>query len=362
MDSRSIRRDLAATLGEFIGTFSFLLFAFGGLQAASHASTASAASPAALCYVALAFGGSLAVNLSIWYRICGLPANPAVSLALLLVGATSPVRFALFSIAEYAAGIAAAAVVDKLTPAPFEPIADDSILCLAVLFVAVEKHRLTPFAPLVIGSSLSICLLFASEYDSAGVNPARALGPSVVGRKFERRFFEIWILAPYVGAICAAVIYRIFKVLGMDELNPGQDDTGKAACGPVARDPLLHKALPPLDMDTKAWSSDALPMHDLTDSNRDASIVISLPDVADAASNRGMKRLRATYALRQSMARIPTTFLWSGAASVDQRNKRARTVEPHMDETIDASFFRSEDRMRPSQFRSRLASSAYSMT
>lgn len=90
------RRELIAFVAEFIGTFLFLFFAFGGTQVAnttsanenaeavaqgrlSHTITASPSASVVL-YIALVFGFSLTVNVWIFFRVSGGLFNPAVSL------------------------------------------------------------------------------------------------------------------------------------------------------------------------------------------------------------------------------------------------------------------------------------------
>lgn len=75
-------------MGEFVGTFLFLFFAFAGTQvantAAAGASTeggelAQVPNVSVLMYISLAFGFSLAVNAWVFFRISGGLFNPAVS-------------------------------------------------------------------------------------------------------------------------------------------------------------------------------------------------------------------------------------------------------------------------------------------
>lgn len=81
--SRSVRNHFVAFLGEFVGTFLFLFFAFSGTQVANFVSATDSVSnapiPANLLYVALSFGFSLAVNAWVFFRITGGLFNPAVS-------------------------------------------------------------------------------------------------------------------------------------------------------------------------------------------------------------------------------------------------------------------------------------------
>jgi aquaporin related protein len=72
---------LVSMLGEFVGTYLFLFFAFAGTQVANTPAGKADAppNPATLLYISLAFGFSLAVNVWIFFRISGGLFNPAVS-------------------------------------------------------------------------------------------------------------------------------------------------------------------------------------------------------------------------------------------------------------------------------------------
>jgi aquaporin related protein len=80
-------------ISEFAGTFMFLLFAFGGTNAVNLAPADGqpadlSANPAKLQYIALCFGMSLAVNAWTFFRISGGLFNPAVTLGMVLIGAS----------------------------------------------------------------------------------------------------------------------------------------------------------------------------------------------------------------------------------------------------------------------------------
>lgn len=76
-----VRHILVSMLGEFVGTFLFLFFAFAGTQVANTPPGKSCSPPniAVLLYISLAFGFSLAVNVWVFFRISGGLFNPAVS-------------------------------------------------------------------------------------------------------------------------------------------------------------------------------------------------------------------------------------------------------------------------------------------
>ena len=80
----TVRGHFIAMMGEFAGTFMFLLFALGGTNSVNTAPlqgqpTELNADPAKLLFISLCFGMSLAVNAWVFFRISGGLFNPAVS-------------------------------------------------------------------------------------------------------------------------------------------------------------------------------------------------------------------------------------------------------------------------------------------
>ena len=77
-----LRRHVVAFLGEFVGTFMFLFFAFAGTQIANSqpnaVNTATGSTASTLLYISLAFGFSLLINAWVFFRITGGVFNPAV--------------------------------------------------------------------------------------------------------------------------------------------------------------------------------------------------------------------------------------------------------------------------------------------
>ena len=174
----TLSHDIKAASFEFVGTTTFLLLAFGGVQA-SHDILGSPLEQT--LYIATSFGLSLLVSAWFFFRATGGLFNPNVSLALLFAGCIRPMRFLLYCIAQFTGAIAAAGIVLGLTPGPVSyeyvsrasplqqivltlispvPAANINLaqgvfiemfitaaLCLAVLMLAAEKHSSTPFAP-----------------------------------------------------------------------------------------------------------------------------------------------------------------------------------------------------------------------
>lgn len=81
--SPTVKHHFIAMMGEFVGTFLFLLFAFGGTNAVNSIpgqGSPAAVDPAKLLYISLCFGMSLAVN-----AVCSFALSPQSRAPLLAV-------------------------------------------------------------------------------------------------------------------------------------------------------------------------------------------------------------------------------------------------------------------------------------
>lgn len=161
-----------------------------------------------------------------------------VTLALFLVGALNFVRAIIVLVAQLAAGIAAAAVVDGLIPGPltvtnglsngtsipqglFLEMFLTAQLVLTVYFLAVEKHKSTFLAPVAIGVSVFIAHIAGTNYTGTSINPARSFGPAVV-TKFVGIHWIFWV-GPFLGSLLAFAVYKLLRWLEYQTANPGQD-------------------------------------------------------------------------------------------------------------------------------------------
>ncbi|KAI0108586.1 aquaporin-like protein [Nemania sp. FL0031] len=245
--SLTTKNHLLAAVGEFVGTFMFLLFALGGANVVNSAPDQGqpqdlSANPARLLFISLCFGVSLIVNAWVFYRITGGLFNPAVTIGLMAVGAVGFVRGVIVIISQLLGGIAAAGLVLGLQPGGLYVTttlsSDTSVaqgffievfltaqLVFTILMLAVEKHRGTFIAPVGIGLSLFITQMMGIYYTGGSVNPARSFGPAVATRSFPT-YHWIYFIGPILGALIAAGFYKFIKVLEYETVNPGQDDDG----------------------------------------------------------------------------------------------------------------------------------------
>ncbi|VDN36482.1 unnamed protein product [Cylicostephanus goldi] len=100
----------------------------------------------------------------------------------------------------------------------WEGLASESVvtffLCHTVLLTAADTNT-NLLAPLAIGLTLSIDILSTGAITGASMNPARSLGPNIVGQIFKTtklpahfwNYHYIYWAGPFIGATAAIVIY-----------------------------------------------------------------------------------------------------------------------------------------------------------
>lgn len=245
---------LASCLGEFLGTFTFLLTAFCATQIANTPSSATAkhAGPSMpnLMWIALAFGISLAVNCWIFFRISGGHLNPAVSLGMAIIGSTPPLRCCVMFVSQICAGIVAAAVAKGLVPGHqvlfnvsmgggtsvvqglFLEMFLTAQLVMAAFFLAVEKQESNFLSPIGIGLSLFVAHLGGVYFTGCGVNPARSFGPNVVGPSFPSYHWIYWV-GPFLGSLLASGVYSMLKHVSCWEVTRDESKPHDAEVGHV---------------------------------------------------------------------------------------------------------------------------------
>ncbi|KAH8677875.1 aquaporin-like protein [Xylariales sp. PMI_506] len=257
------KNHFVASLGEFIGTTLFLLFAFAGTEVANTNSQASGSSSSdsntttgsatgfnvsVLLYISLIFGFSLMVNVWVFFRISGGLFNPAVTFAMALVRAIPPVRALCLFVAQMLGSMLASVIVRFLFPDSFNvrtTISGVSVvqglliealltaeLVFTIFMLAKEKHKATFIAPVGIGLALFIAEMVGVQFTGGSLNPARSFGPCVVTLTFDSEHWIYWV-GPLLGALIAVVFYRFIKTLEYEMANPGAD-------GDPSNDPTVN--------------------------------------------------------------------------------------------------------------------------
>ena len=215
-------RDLRKYVAELIGTFVLVLVACGtaivtGCGTAEGGIAAYFATAAAFGLVIVAMAYSIG-------NISGCHINPAVSIAMLVSKKMSFKDFICYVIAQVLGAIAGAAVLGVLfgfdcgfganalqgeTTVANGFLAEAILTCVFVLAIlgVTSRESFSKVAGLVIGGALTLVHLLGIGITGTSVNPARSLGPAIFagGKNLE----QVWIflVAPLVGGIVAALIW-----------------------------------------------------------------------------------------------------------------------------------------------------------
>jgi aquaporin Z len=241
---------IRSLIAEFVGTLLLVFLAVG----AAVAGLKGGGLLAGVVGVALAFG---LVLLALAYAIgpiSGCHVNPAVTLGVLLSGGMTATEAALYWVAQFAGGIAGAALL-KLMTSGFGDVTDTTgalgsndwgatisgpgafvlevllTMVLVTVVLLVTGRSATPgFAGLAIGLTLAALHLFAIPLDGTSVNPARSLGPALFAGGDPLKHVWLFIVAPLVGAVVAVGLVRLFTPPVVTEValrdDIGVDSTG----------------------------------------------------------------------------------------------------------------------------------------
>jgi MIP family channel proteins len=221
---------LGSAVAELVGTF---ILIFTGCAVATAAilqrSTAGPLSYDSLA-VALAFGLALTVVVAAIGHVSGAHVNPSVTLAL---AATNkfPWQFVPIYVGAQLVGAILGAIAvwitygepgrelaDVAATFPAEDVWDIQaflvevlvtfILVFVVISVATDDRAPAGVAPLAVGFALACGVLIAGPVTGGSLNPARSLGPMILAGRFDAAW--VYILAPIVGAVLAALVYDRF--------------------------------------------------------------------------------------------------------------------------------------------------------
>ena len=206
-------------IAEFNGTCVLVLFACG-----TAAVVGCDPSGSGYLLTALAFGLVIVAMAYSIGNISGCHINPAVSIAMLVNGKMSFKDFIGYIIAQFAGAIAGAAllmaIVGKDTGLGANGLYDGSIalsilieVILTFVFViailgVTSKESNSSVAGLVIGLSLTLVHILGISFTGTSVNPARSFGPALFVGGDALSSVWVFILAPLVGGVLAALVYK----------------------------------------------------------------------------------------------------------------------------------------------------------
>ncbi len=217
-------------VAEFIGTFVLVLLACGTAAVVG----CDAQNGSGYLLTALAFGLVIVAMAYSIGNISGCHINPAVSIAMLVSKKMSVTDFIGYVISQFLGAIAGAAVLMALvgketglgTNALYKGDIWLSILVEVILtFVFViailgvtSKTENGAVAGIVIGLSLTLVHILGISFTGTSVNPARSFGPALFVGGDALANVWVFIIAPLVGGVLAAVVYKFLA--SEEKYNP----------------------------------------------------------------------------------------------------------------------------------------------
>ena len=212
-------KDLRKYVAEFIGTFVLVLVVCGTAIAVK----CGVDNPAGYLATAAAFGLVIVAMAYSIGNISGCHINPAVSIAMLVSKKMNVKDFICYIIAQCLGAIAGAAVLggifgfdcgfgaNAVDPAKVGGgfLVEVILTCIFVLAIlgVTSRESFSKVAGLVIGGALTLVHLLGIAITGTSVNPARSLGPAIFAGGQPLEQIWIFILAPLVGGVLAALIW-----------------------------------------------------------------------------------------------------------------------------------------------------------
>ena len=189
--------------------------------------------------IAFAFGLAVLVMVYAIGPISGCHINPAISIAMLVAGKISVKDTAFYVVFQCIGAIIGAGILYSiaigtrtfnlginglgqngygtaslggysLASALITEIVLTFIF-LIVIFGSTSERAPKGFAGLAIGLTLTLIHIVAIPIDGTSVNPARSLGPALFAGTTALSQLWLFIVAPIIGGILAAVVWKIFK-------------------------------------------------------------------------------------------------------------------------------------------------------
>ena len=206
-------------LAEVLGTFVLVVGGCGAILAANASGGTTTIVP-----IAFGFGLSLLAGLYAFGEVSGGHFNPAVSLAMVLDGRIDVPTMLSYWIAQLVGGVLAgltllvassqAAVASTATTlgdgvGVWDGFFLEVVFTAAFLMVILKASASTSSgatAFLAISLTLTAVHLVLIPFTGTSVNPARSLGPGIVGGVWTDQW--IYWIAPLVGSAIGFVLYR----------------------------------------------------------------------------------------------------------------------------------------------------------
>jgi len=174
--------------------------------------------------VGLVFGLIITVMIYTFGHISGAHFNPAVTLAFVIAGHFPVRRLIGYWSAQLLGAMLAAgclrllfgdvahlgATIPAGSGGVWQSFGLEALLTfflmVVIMAMATDTRAVGQAAALAIGATVGLEALFAGPICGASMNPARSLGPALVSWTWTAQW--VYILAPMIGAVAGAYIYR----------------------------------------------------------------------------------------------------------------------------------------------------------
>ena len=215
-----------ALIAEFIGTFALIFIGVGSI-ATNYINRGITGSPVDLTAIALAHGFTIAVMVSATAAVSGGHLNPAVTFGAFLAGKIDPKNAVGYVISQCLGGIFAASLVKLVIPlealqavgmgtptlgkgeTPLMGLGMEFFLTFFLVFVVFGTGidaRAPKLGGLFIGLTVTLDILAGGPLSGAAMNPARYLGPALMGGGLQ--YLWVYCLGPLAGGAAAALLYH----------------------------------------------------------------------------------------------------------------------------------------------------------
>jgi len=221
-------------VAEFIGTFTLVLF---GCGAAVIAGMGSGATSIDVLGISMAFGLAIVAMAYGIGPVSGCHVNPAVSFGVMMAGRMSVGDFIGYAIAQILGALAGAAILylilsgkasgwtgslgqngwgtgylgeyNMVSALVFEAVA--TFIFLVCILGVTQEGAPTHMAGIAIGLTLVVIHIVGINVTGVSVNPARSIGPAIVGMSTNANAVsQLWlfIVAPLIGAGAAGLMFK----------------------------------------------------------------------------------------------------------------------------------------------------------
>ena len=166
--------------------------------------------------------------------ISGCHINPAITISMLVAGKISVKDAAYYVVFQCIGGIIGAGILYAIASGnPAFSLASSGLgansfstyslasvliaeIVMTFIFVLVvhgSTHERVPkgFAGIAIGLTLTMIHIVTIPIDGTSVNPARSLGPAVFVQGTALSQLWVFWVAPIIGGILAAIVWKLFK-------------------------------------------------------------------------------------------------------------------------------------------------------